>query len=724
MMANTLKQKLHETYSAQRYDNTDVWAGHLRVMIGDRTFPSILARVSADAGHTAVVEAELYVRDIDWSVSAAGIRARVWTDANDRGKLDARGAFHNASGRYVEMQPKTSADGSPVTSGNNLVLVSDPIPLDTPGVFHYSVSISADCDPALPQEACRWVSLNDIAYNQDGQIVVTHPIVNRCRSVSEVCIRKVGARKTADRFQSGKIGDLTERLDGIGEDVVYLLPFFLPGFEDLHTGEDVRKGTLGSVYAAKDFFSIDPTIVSPLETADLESLVRDDLIQAVDLEDLLDERQRQRVRTVDDLLAFDRWKELHEWVGTEALTQMVGRAEMRALVRKAHDLGKRVIFDLILMQTSRDNPLIREHPDWYVMDEDGQPAIHQIAWLVYSDVALLDLPFNKPLQNYLSSIAPFWIERCDFDGVRIDASQTVDRPFLKAIKNRIHNVKPDAIVLGETLCALSESRDIPVDLVYALFVDFHRDLNNASPLIDFVEETNASFAPGTVAMAYFENHDSVRATRVWRERYEDYLSEDEGLRTFWQDLTGAKRPATWMAQLKNLQASLVNATIGNGDGTRTIYGVEWGTTWGSEERTDFENPTLVNEDLRGTPPAVYLEQAYGALARLVRKSEVFADGDLVLRPLDIGDPDDRVLAYVRRLGTETVLVCHNLDHQWHRAATVDLTTIGLSESVAPEVVFDTLAFSIPPNGKDAVSAPPGSLRVALRPLQSLALRLR
>ena len=72
------------------------------------------------------------------------------------------------------------------------------------------------------------------------------------------------------------------------------------------------------------------------------------------------------------------------------------------------------------------------------------------------------------------------MEQCGFDRVRIHASQTADRLFLKEINSRIHQVQEDAIVLGETLCFLDEFRDVPVNTVYALFVDFHRDLNSAS----------------------------------------------------------------------------------------------------------------------------------------------------------------------------------------------------------------------------------------------------
>ena len=154
--------------------------------------------------------------------------------------------------------------------------------------------------------------------------------------------------------------------------------------------------------------------------------------------------------------------QVEEKLGRDAFVQLVGRAELRALTKRAHALGKKVIFDLVLMQSSRDCPLIAQHPEWYLRDECGVPQIHQIAWLVYSDVALFDLVYNRPLQEYLLEVAPYWIEQCGFDGVRIDASQTIDRPFLKKLKNRIQAAAPEALVLGETLCPLTEAMDVPV----------------------------------------------------------------------------------------------------------------------------------------------------------------------------------------------------------------------------------------------------------------------
>ena len=407
------------------------------------------------------------------------------------------------------------------------------------------------------------------------------------------------------------------------------------------------------------------------------------------------------------------------------MRQIVGRAQLRALTREAHSLEKRVIIDLVLKQTSRDCPLIEQHPEWYDLDEEGRPRINQIAWLVYSDVALLDLPFNRPLQDYLSSVAPFWMRRCDFDGVRIDASQTIDRPFLKQIKNRINDVKADAIILGETLCTLDEAVDVPVDLVYALLVDFHRDADRATPYIEFLEETYQAFSPGTVALAYFENHDSPRATRIWRERFDERLRGDEALLAYWKLESGSESPSMTMACLKNLQASLIDATAGCAGLTNLAYGTEWGSEWGEEQQTDFENTTVIDESNAVKPPRAKLVEGYQALRNIVADDPILRNGAIYYLRTELpgGEPEDRVLCYVRHVADACLVFAHNFDVQWTRSVTVNLSNFGFSEgSVSGDVVFDTYPFFVQ-NSRVILETDGDLLHIHLAPLQSLAFRV-
>ena len=560
----------------------------------------------------------------------------------------------------------------------------------------------------------EWISLNDMADNKNGVVVVSPEWVRDCPVVAELCARKVGASVDNGDFRSGRLRDVTAMLEQVPADVVYLLPFFRPGFLDLHTGEDVRKGRLGSVYAVRDFYQIDPDLISPPGEVDRVELVRQQLFDAADLEAVGLESSADLIRLSTG--------ELSRRIGREQLLQLIGRAELRQLTRRAHELGKKVIFDLVLMQTSRDSPLIEEHPEWYVRDENGVPRIHQIAWLVYSDVALFDLVFNWSLQDYLLRIAPHWIESCDLDGVRIDASQTIDRPFLKKLKNRIDAVRPDGLILGETLCPLDEALDIPVDMIYALLVDFHRDVEHARPLIDFLEQMHASFAPRTVAMAYFENHDSPRATRIWRDKYADLLAADETARARWRGTD--EDTSLRMAMLKNLQASLIDLSAGAAGGSNLACGLELGSWWGELERTDFESESLLDFRSIQHLPHAALAETYEHLLQLVGEWPELRSGQIYYQRNEFpgGDPEDRIFAYVRHTDAGALLFLHNLDPAAPHQASYTFDFLPWEvDRIQP--LFDSCETGIAPSCPAPVMPTKIPFPFSLNPLQSQVLRL-
>jgi len=717
-------EQLHCTYERRAFDNWVVWAGNHSVLIDGSRYGSTLARAYVGPNRPAVsarVRVELFVAAAAAKkVRAGDVDARLWTDAGARGFVDAAGMYQDGPGRYLPMHLVCDALGVPELIGNNLVFESEAFVLDATGVFSYTVEFSADDRPVDdPQK--EWLSLNDLAHNKNGVIVVSPGWVQDGPSIAEICVRKVGARREEGRFRSGRFQDATRLLEHVPADVVYLLPFFKPGFTDLHTGKDVRKGKLGSVYAVQDFFQIDPELVSPPEEADLGKLIDEGLIRDDDVKDLPVAAAELGRLSREEVLAR---------VGRERLVQVVGRAELRGLTRRAHELGKKVIFDLVLMQTSRDSPLIREHPEWYVLDDKGVPKIHQIAWLVYSDVALFDLVFNWSLQNYLLSIAPYWIETGDLDGVRIDASQTVDRPFLKKIKNRINAVQPQALVLGETLCPLEEAVDIPVDMVYTLLVDYHRDVEHAQPLIEFLEEMHRCFVPQTVAMAYFENHDSPRATQMWQDRYAALLKKEPKARAYWQQLSCGAQPERserplLMALLKNLQASLIDASAGTFGGSNLAYGLELGSEWGETTRTDFENDSLLDFGRRQRRPHAALVRGYEDLHRLKAEWPELRDGQVYYQRCEFAgaDPDDRVFGYVRYNRAGALLVLHNFDPAAGRRVAYAFDYLPWKVKEA-RVLFDTYeAFQIEPPGAGGDAGSGDGFVFRLLPLQSQVLRL-
>ncbi len=109
------------------------------------------------------------------------------------------------------------------------------------------------------------------------------------------------------------------RLRELGVDILWLMP--------IHPIGDVnRKGTLGSPYAIKDYFGVNPEF------------------------------------------------------GTED--------DFRAFVDAAHAAGFKVILDWVANHTAWDNPLVTEHPDWYETDWKG--AFHPTPWTDWADIIDLD----------------------------------------------------------------------------------------------------------------------------------------------------------------------------------------------------------------------------------------------------------------------------------------------------------------------------------------------
>jgi cyclomaltodextrinase / maltogenic alpha-amylase / neopullulanase len=126
---------------------------------------------------------------------------------------------------------------------------------------------------------------------------------------------------------AGDLNAVTARLDelnGLGVNVLWIMP--------IHPiGEKMRKGTLGSPFAVRDFYAINPDY-----------------------------------GTTNDF---------------------------KRLVEEAHKRNMKVVMDIVVGQTAWDNPLIAAHPDFYLKDTNGviippDPGWTDVAALNYANPAV------------------------------------------------------------------------------------------------------------------------------------------------------------------------------------------------------------------------------------------------------------------------------------------------------------------------------------------------
>ncbi|RYF10413.1 MAG: hypothetical protein EOO40_05200, partial [Deltaproteobacteria bacterium] len=133
-------------------------------------------------------------------------------------------------------------------------------------------------------------------------------------------------------------------------------------------------------------------------------------------------------------------------------------ADFTALVDRAHALGMQVILDVVLNHTAWTNPLVNQHPEYYVHTDGNAGNSSSIAQaFTYADVAQLDYktPGNG-LFEYMNTMLQWWMATHHVDGFRFDsadnpagAGRMIPAPVWAALGNALTAINPNVILLGE-----------------------------------------------------------------------------------------------------------------------------------------------------------------------------------------------------------------------------------------------------------------------------------
>ncbi len=112
-------------------------------------------------------------------------------------------------------------------------------------------------------------------------------------------------------------------------------------------------------------------------------------------------------------------------------------AEWKALVKKAHALGFKIIVDWVANHSSPDNPWIKNHPDFYMKDKDGTIIPPNPDW---TDTRKLNFD-NRELRDSMIDAMKFWIRETNIDGFRCDVAGDVPTDFWKECITELRKLK-------------------------------------------------------------------------------------------------------------------------------------------------------------------------------------------------------------------------------------------------------------------------------------------
>ncbi len=118
--------------------------------------------------------------------------------------------------------------------------------------------------------------------------------------------------------------------------------------------------------------------------------------------------------------AMHDFTELEPSLGTEA--------DFRELIHTAHDLGMRVLMDLVAQGSSLESHYVQEHPEWYARDERGN-MVHSHGW---NDTWSLDWA-NPDYQAYMLEWTTRYARDFKVDGYRVDAPHGKEPNWDRAI---------------------------------------------------------------------------------------------------------------------------------------------------------------------------------------------------------------------------------------------------------------------------------------------------
>lgn len=192
--------------------------------------------------------------------------------------------------------------------------------------------------------------------------------------------------------------------------------------------------------------------------------------------------------------------------------------DWKAFVKRAHEMGFKVITDWVANHTAPDNHWMKMHPDFYAKDSAG----NTIAPFDWTDVRKLDYK-NAELRDSMIDAMKFWVVETGIDGFRCDVADEVPIDFWKRCLTELRKTK-DLFMLaeGENL----ELYSVGFDELYAwnmmrATADLYAGKKNVVQFDSVVNAEIAKYPKNAYRLFFTTNHDENSWNGTEFEKYGD-----------------------------------------------------------------------------------------------------------------------------------------------------------------------------------------------------------
>lgn len=215
-------------------------------------------------------------------------------------------------------------------------------------------------------------------------------------------------------------------------------------------------------------------------------------------------------------------------------------ADFTAVCGALHEHGIRVVLDGVFNHVGRGFWAFQDvlekreqspYRDWFHIDfnrDNGYgDGLWYEGWEGHYELVRLNLR-NPAVVSYLFDCIREWVGQFDIDGLRLDVAYCLDREFLRQLRAFCNTLKPEFLLLGETLFGdynqLVNDEMLHSCTNYECYKGIYSSLNELN-FFEISYSLNRQFGPenwtlyrGKHLLSFVDNHDVSRIASILREK--------------------------------------------------------------------------------------------------------------------------------------------------------------------------------------------------------------
>lgn len=176
------------------------------------------------------------------------------------------------------------------------------------------------------------------------------------------------------------------------------------------------------------------------------------------------------------------------------------------LVKRAHDMGFKVIIDWVPNHTGADHYWLKAHPDFYVTDSITGKPVSPFDW---TDTRKLNYK-NPALQDSMIDCMKYWLTTSGIDGFRCDVAGEVPDAFWKRCIPELKKINPNIFMLAEADKPELNKDGFDATYPWSMFDMMKKVANGQRPAfaLDSIRHMwDSTYPSNALKMVFTSNHD-------------------------------------------------------------------------------------------------------------------------------------------------------------------------------------------------------------------------